>query len=362
MRRGEQFRINILRQRLALEVHAEDRRAAAQVRVVHLDAAVEASRSQQRRVEHVRPVGGGDENHARVRIESVHLHQQLVEGLFPFVVTAAQAGKTLPPHRINFINEHDARAIRLGLLEQVAHAGGAHADEHLHEFRTAHVEERHPGLAGDGAGEQRLAAARRADQQDAARNARAQRLELARVLQELDHFDQFRLDFVHALHIVEGYLWPGFRAPPRAAAAEGHRLIPAALRLPHHEQPEPEQKQPDHDQRDHALPPGVQPRDRLKTEILAYILPRIGLVRFRVGRHHYRVVLRTTALVPIFPGADVLGIYRQGHHASRRHSCVEVAPVELFGCRFIHHRLADDHEGQGHQGDPHDCFDKTRQD
>ena len=41
---------------------------------------------------------------------------------------------------------------RLRLLEQIAHPRGADADEHLDEVRARDREERHPGLAGDGAG------------------------------------------------------------------------------------------------------------------------------------------------------------------------------------------------------------------
>ena len=44
---------------------------------------------------------------------------------------------------------------------EVADAGSADADEHLHELRAAHREERHPRLACDRAGEERLARSRR---------------------------------------------------------------------------------------------------------------------------------------------------------------------------------------------------------
>ena len=42
--------------------------------------------TQQRRVEDVGPVGGGDHNHVGIGIKTVHLDQNLVEGLFSFVV------------------------------------------------------------------------------------------------------------------------------------------------------------------------------------------------------------------------------------------------------------------------------------
>jgi hypothetical protein len=65
-------------------------------------------------------------------------------------------------------------AVPLGLVEQVADAAGADADEHLDELRAGDAEERDARLAGDRAGHQRLAGAGRADEQDAARDARAE--------------------------------------------------------------------------------------------------------------------------------------------------------------------------------------------
>jgi hypothetical protein len=59
------------------------------------------------------------------------------------------------------------------------------ADEHLDEVRARDGEERHAGLAGDGARQQRLARCRGAVEQHALGDARAERLELLRVLEEL---------------------------------------------------------------------------------------------------------------------------------------------------------------------------------
>ena len=59
---------------------------------VTYDLAVEAARTQQRRVEDVGPVGGGHHDDAEVGLEAVHLDQQLVQRLLALVVAAAQAG------------------------------------------------------------------------------------------------------------------------------------------------------------------------------------------------------------------------------------------------------------------------------
>ena len=74
--------------------------------------------------------------------------------------------------------------------EQVADAGRADADERLDELRAGDREERHAGLAGDRLGEQRLAAAGRAEQQHALGRRRAERLVLGGVRQVVDDLPQ----------------------------------------------------------------------------------------------------------------------------------------------------------------------------
>jgi energy-converting hydrogenase Eha subunit H len=57
-----------------------------------------------------------------VRLETVHLDEQLVQGLFALVVTAAEAGAAMTADRVDFVDEDDAGRVLLALLEQVAHA------------------------------------------------------------------------------------------------------------------------------------------------------------------------------------------------------------------------------------------------
>ena len=130
-------------------MHFEDLLASHHVRIGHDDLAVEPARTQQSRVEHVGPVGGGDQDDAFVGLKAVHLDQQLVEGLFALIVAAAETGAAMAADRIDFVDEDDAGRVLLRLFEHVAHAAGADADEHLHEIRARNGEERHVRLAGD---------------------------------------------------------------------------------------------------------------------------------------------------------------------------------------------------------------------
>ena len=183
---GDDARLDVGRQGHLAHVHLEDLLAAEDIRVRHHDLAVEAARPQQRRVEHVGPVGRGDQDHALVGLEAVHLHQQLVEGLLALVVAAAQARAAMAADRVDFVDEDDAGRVLLALLEHVAHPAGADADEHLDEVGTGNGEEGHVGLAGDGTGQQRLTGARRSDQEAALGDLAAEALEFLRIAQVLD--------------------------------------------------------------------------------------------------------------------------------------------------------------------------------
>src|SRR5205807_5378713 len=124
----------------------------------------------------------GDQDDVRLDVEAVHLDEQLVERLLALVVPTAEPGTTVAADGVDLVDEDDARRVLLGLVEQVAHAAGADADEHLDELRPADAEERHAGLTGHRFAEQRLAGARRAHQQHTLGDARSDRRELVRVL------------------------------------------------------------------------------------------------------------------------------------------------------------------------------------
>ena len=181
----EHLEVDALGERLALGVHLEDLLAALQVGRVDADLAVEAARAQQRGVEDVGAVRRRDEDDVGLRVEAVHLDEHLVERLLALVVAAAHAGAAVAADGVDLVDEDDGRRVLLGLVEQVAHAARADADEHLDEVRTRDRVERHARLAGDRAGEQGLAGSGRAVQQHALRDAGADGLELRRVLQEV---------------------------------------------------------------------------------------------------------------------------------------------------------------------------------
>ena len=284
----------------------EDLFAALDVGVRHRHLAVETARAQQRRVEHVLAVGGGDDDDAFVRFEPVHLHQELVQGLLAFVVAAAVTGAAMPADRVDLVDEDDAGRVLLGLFEHVADPARPHTDEHLDEVGARNGEEGHPGLAGDGACEQRLAGARRADQQRAFRDLAAEARKLLRVAQKLDDLLELFLGLVDAGDVVEGHpaLALGEQLGPRFA--EAHRpAFAAALHPVHHEEPQAHKHQ-------HRQQHG---QDRAERRLLLLLGPNGDVVGDqyvgdrRVTRHHRRIALPVGADV-----ADVLAVDHRLFH------------------------------------------------
>ena len=112
--------------------------------------------------------------------------------------------------------------------------------------RAADRKERHAGLAGHGPGQQRLAGARRAHQQDALGHAAAEPLELFGVLQELDDFLQVVLHALQAGHVgkrdrlVRRFIALGRALAEAAQDAAAHELVAGAAE---HDVDEAEQQQ-----------------------------------------------------------------------------------------------------------------------
>ena len=221
---GNGLQAHVLGQLLVAAVHLENLHPALDVGHVHHHLAVETARSQQGRIEHVGPVGGGDDDDAAVALEAVHLCEQLVEGLLPLVVAAAHAGTALAADGVDLIDEDQARAVFLGALEQVAHPAGTHAHEHLHELRAGEGEEGHAGLTGDGLGQQGLAGAGRAHQQNPFGNLGAHGGEALRGLEEGHHLLEVLLGLLHPGHVVELHAGFGLHGKASLGLAELHRL------------------------------------------------------------------------------------------------------------------------------------------
>ena len=217
-----------------LGVNFQDIFPALEIRQFHGDPPVEAAGSCQRGIERFGAVCSRQDDDADVLLETVHLREQLVEGLFALVVAAQGGSVTLFADRVDLVDEDDAGCLLLGLFEEVADFGRAHAYEHLHKFRAGHGEEWHIGFACDRLGQHGLSGSGRANEKNAFGHRRADLLIFAGVVQVLHDLLQVFLGLLFARHIRKLNAFRGLDVDLGVALAhsEHQRVRPA--RLVHH--------------------------------------------------------------------------------------------------------------------------------
>ena len=227
--RGNDFQVSIRAQRHVARMELQDSQPPTLIRTVHQHVPVEATGTQQSRIQDLGPVSGGHENDPRARIEPVHLHQQLIECLFPFLMSH-RPHTTRLAQGIQLIDEDDAGGLFFGLEEQIADARRSNADEHFHEFGSADRKEGDTGLTGHCLGKEGFAGPRRTDQENAFRNLTAQTSKLLGSFQELDDLPELFLGLVHSGHVVEPDFHLFFHVDLGFTSADGHE---SPLALPH---------------------------------------------------------------------------------------------------------------------------------
>ena len=174
--------VHLRRERNPAGMDGQDASPTVLVRRVHRYAPVEAARTQQRGVEDLGPVRGGEDDHPLGAGEPVHLYEDLVKRLLSLVMSSGLGGAATAcsPYRVELVDEHDGRCALPGLAEQVPHPGRAHPRVQLDEVGPGDGEEGHARLPGDGPRQECLARAGRSVEQDALRDAGADGLEARR--------------------------------------------------------------------------------------------------------------------------------------------------------------------------------------
>src|SRR5262245_8573671 len=302
----QHLQLDVGRERDAPGVHPQDLLPPLDVRAGHDDLTIEAARTKQRGIEDVRPVRRGDQDHAFVGLEAVHLDQELVQRLLPLVVAAAEPGTAMAPDRVDLVHEDDAGRVLLALLEQVAHTRRADADEHLHEVRARDREERHVGLAGDRLREEGLAGAGRTDEEHALGNLAAELLELGRVFQELDDLAELLLGLVHTGHVLERDLVLLLRDQTRPRLAKRERLGACALQLAHEEDPDGDEEQHRDPLQENGVP-GIVVR-RLDLDPNAFVPERFHEIRILGGKGLERRAVTQATVHRVAPERDLLDL------------------------------------------------------
>jgi len=162
-------------------VHLQDTFSPFDIRPWYYNVPIEPPWTEQRGIQHIRPVGSSDENNSLVGFESIHLDQQLIQRLFPLVIAATEAGSAVTPNRVDFVDKDDARRVLFALNEKVTDSGSPNTDEHFYKIGTADAEERDSRFARDGPSQQGLASSRGPHEQTPFGNSAAKFREFFRI-------------------------------------------------------------------------------------------------------------------------------------------------------------------------------------
>ena len=238
-RAGDLFQIDIVAHLHIFGMNFQDSFTTVQVRQFHRNTAVKPARPQQGRVQGFRTVGSRQDDDALTSVKTVHLRQQLVQGLFPFIVAAESTVVTFFADGIDFIDKYDTGSLFLGFLEQVTDTGRAHAYEHFNKFGTGNAEERHLGLTGNGLGQQGLTGTGRSNQQGALRHGSADSGIFSGIMQEVHQLHQGFLRLVLTGHIRKGNTGLGLHVHLGIALAEvAHAAETFAAHITHQQLPD----------------------------------------------------------------------------------------------------------------------------
>ena len=213
-------------------MHTQNSLSALYIRIANNNLTVKPTRTQQRWVENISPVGGCNDNDIIFSSKAIHFYQQLVQGLFPFIVSATQSSTSVPTNCINFIYENDGRSIFLCLFKQVPHTGCTNTDKHFYEIRTRNREEWAACFSGNRSCQQGFPRSRRSQQQNTLRDSCPNFGVFLRVLQEVYNFFEFVFFFICSGNIRKCCL-SGVCLILDICLAK-RRILSAAICLPHH--------------------------------------------------------------------------------------------------------------------------------
>ena len=201
---GDDVQIHVSRHFDFFSMDLEDSLAALHIGKRDGNLTVKTTRTQQCRVQDVRTVGSGDDDDPFTGVKTIHLHEESVQGLFPFIMSAAHAMTSVTADSVDFVNENQTRSALAALFKHIAHAAGTYAHEHFHKIRSTDAEKGHVCFARDGLGNEGFACAGRAGHEDTFGDVAAQLLEFLGILEKLHQLGNLLLGFIHPSHLFEG--------------------------------------------------------------------------------------------------------------------------------------------------------------
>ena len=184
-------------------MHFQNSDTPLQIRPVHDDAPVETARAQKCLVQDLRPVGRAQDQDSLGRLETVHFGEQLVQGLFSLLVSAAVLGVAAAADGVDLIDENNAGRVLVRFLEKVADTGSAYTNVQFNKVGTGQREEGDVRLSCYSLCKQSLAGAGRAHKKGSLGELCSDLHILAGIMQEVDHFLKGLLGLVLACDIRE---------------------------------------------------------------------------------------------------------------------------------------------------------------
>mmetsp|Transcript_16893 Transcript_16893/g.29072 ORF Transcript_16893/g.29072 Transcript_16893/m.29072 type:complete len:407 (+) Transcript_16893:208-1428(+) len=197
------LKINIGLKGLSTSVNAKDTSTSPEVGKVHSDLPVETSRTKECLIKNVNPVGGCNGDNSRVSIESIHLYQNLVNSLFPLIVSTSESSTTLTSDSIDLINEDNAGSVLLRLREDVTDTRRSNTNEHLNELRSRDGDEGHSSLTSNSLGKKGLTSTGRSIKDNSPWNSAAVLRVHLRLLQEINNLSQLQLGAIASSNILK---------------------------------------------------------------------------------------------------------------------------------------------------------------
>lgn len=102
----------------------------------NVDELIQTTGTQQSRVDLIGTVGSADDEYVLLCVHTIHLSKNLVQNTVTSTSTIASAGSTRFRDGVQFIEEHDTRCRRAGLVEDVTDVGFGFTEPHSEKFGT----------------------------------------------------------------------------------------------------------------------------------------------------------------------------------------------------------------------------------
>src|SRR6056300_1608581 len=203
---GDVPKVNILREVLVPRVDTEDLLTTLNTGKSNLNFAVETAWTEESVIEDVDAVRRSDDHDTSLIVETIHLSEELVDGLFTLIVGRHTTCRTLLTNSVNLIDEDDTRLILSCLLEKFAYALGSNTYEHLNEVRGRTLNEGDVGLTSDGSSEEGLTRTWSTGEEGTTRNLGTTSIVAFRFLEEIHNLLEFLFGRVDTLNISESCL------------------------------------------------------------------------------------------------------------------------------------------------------------